>query len=94
MSNADIKMSDTFTGKVKRELYDGESVLADNVYFELIDNDQLDLMAYAINSHDALVEQNKALRLALVDLLQGGKHEYLTKTAIVRNARKALEQSK
>lgn len=43
---------------------------------------------------EAMNEQNKALKVALVDLLQGGKHEYLTKIAIVRNARKALEQTK
>tara|TARA_R110000824_G_scaffold220201_3_gene407285 strand:- start:6195 stop:6488 length:294 start_codon:yes stop_codon:yes gene_type:complete len=66
MSN--IKMSDTFTGKVKRQLYDGESVLADNVYFELIDNDQLDAMAYAVNSHDTLTTKVAELEAALEEL--------------------------
>ena len=66
MSN--IKMSDTFTGKVKRQLYDGESVLADNVYFELIDDDQLDAMAYAVNSHDTLTTKVAELEAALEEL--------------------------
>lgn len=61
-------MSDTFTGKVKRQLYDGESVLADNVYFELIDNDQLDAMAYAVNSHDTLTTKVAELEAALEEL--------------------------
>tara|TARA_R110000851_G_scaffold79972_1_gene176231 strand:+ start:171 stop:467 length:297 start_codon:yes stop_codon:yes gene_type:complete len=66
MSN--IKMSDTFNGKVKREMYDDESVLADNVYFDLSEAHQLDAMVYAINSHDALTARVAELEAELNNL--------------------------
>jgi hypothetical protein len=67
MSN--IKMSDTFNGKVKREMYDDESVLSDNVYF-LSEDHQLDAMVYAINSHDALTARVAELEAALNHVLK------------------------
>lgn len=79
MSNTDIKMSECCTCGTKWQTgQDGSHSCSSKLS----------------NDNQALVEQNKALKVALVDLLQGDKHEYLTKIAIVRNARKALEQNK
>ena len=64
----DIKMADVFAGTVRIATYDNERVLADNVYFELIHEDQLSAMCHAINSHDKLVKQVAELRAALLSI--------------------------
>lgn len=53
-----------------------------------------ELAGVSVTAIDKLTARNAELEAALTDLLQGDKHEYLTKIAIVRNARKALEQAK
>jgi hypothetical protein len=66
MSN--YKMSEVFTGTVKVAIYDGANVLADDIYFELIDDDQLKAMAHAINSHDALTAEVSALNSVINEI--------------------------
>lgn len=66
MSNADIKMSNVFDLPVQSG--------ADDCVYDLHYNrictsgNKSKEISHAINSHDALVEQNKALKLALVEL--------------------------
>lgn len=81
MSNTDIKIKFNCNGSSIPAYSCSKSGDNSGVYVQSTD-------------YDALIEQNKALRAALNDLLQGDDHEYLTKKALIRNARKALEQAK
>lgn len=107
---SDIKMSDVFhlpmecasskdlTGIQCTELADNDFFLADfrgeNSLEEA--NEMAEAAAHAINAYDALVEQNKALRAALQDIVDnstsvGGWSE--VKTSYVYEAHKALAET-
>jgi hypothetical protein len=90
MSNTDIKMSDVFNLPINI----GKWVLS------RLRDDEIKAVSHAINSHDALVEQNKALKAALEGLCCSPftrltKHVLLeVSEADIDAAIKALEQDK
>jgi hypothetical protein len=76
MSNADIKMSDVFDLPIFNNSHTYESgesisIISDNYCNEIVSSDadltkkEADYVCEAVNSHDALIEQNKALIEAL-----------------------------
>jgi hypothetical protein len=96
MSDTDIKMSDVFELPVRRHY----SVIVESDENQRHDTEAFDAAVHAINSHDALVEQSKALKVAL-ERLCCSPHTRLTKHVLLEvsetdidAAIKALEQAK
>ena len=91
MSNSDIKMSDAFAGNV----VDQGNSLIDAHCITLLEGQKWAILAAkkAISSHDALVEQNKALREIIGSLLDSFQAFDNQSIKAVEAATKALEQA-